>query len=198
MSALTSLLVRDDVVSVRQIEDALSRQVMEGGELDTALLELVALPENMLTAYRAASFRALPVSRDELMGASESTRSLLLPELAESYDVVPVSHDAKTLVLASDTPLADDKLAELAARTGFRIECRVTTELRISAALAQFYGVPAAPRLRELALRIDAIDAGELAVVTPLQVTPPATLSAELLQGFDESEDFEAALEAAF
>jgi hypothetical protein len=78
MSALTSLLVRDDVVSVRQIEDALERQVLEGGELDTALLELSDVPENVLIAYRAVSFRALPVLREELMAASAAAQSLLL------------------------------------------------------------------------------------------------------------------------
>jgi hypothetical protein len=198
MSALTSLLVRDDVVSVRQIEDALQRQVLEGGEIDTALLELLELPENVLIAYRAASFRALPVTRDELLGSSEATRSLLLPELAASYRVVPILHDATTLVVAADSPLSDKQVAELTARVGLRIEWRISSEMRISGALAQFYGVSAPARLRELGARVDAQHPGELPVVAPLQVTPMAALSADLLEGFDESVDFEAALEAAF
>jgi hypothetical protein len=198
MSALTSLLVRDDVVSVRQIEDALQRQVLEGGEIDTALLELVELPENVLIAYRAASFRAQPVSRDELMGSTEATRSLLLPEVAEAFRVVPITHDATTLIVAADSPLSDKQVAELSARVGLRIEWRITSEMRISAALAQFYGVSAPPRLRELGARVDGYHPGELPVVAPLQVTPMAALSADLMEGFDESVDFEAALEAAF
>ena len=63
MSALTSLLVRDEVVSVQQIEDALQRQVLEGGEIDTALLELDAASENTLNSYRAASYGLPAASR---------------------------------------------------------------------------------------------------------------------------------------
>ena len=38
MSALTSLLVRDQVVSVREIEEAIQRQVISGGDIDTVLV----------------------------------------------------------------------------------------------------------------------------------------------------------------
>jgi hypothetical protein len=198
MSALTSLLVRDDVVSVRQIEDALQRQVLEGGEIDTALLELLELPENILIAYRAASFRARPVTRDELMGSSEATRSLLLAEWAEEFRVVPILHDATTLVVAADSPLSDTQLAALSSRVGLPIEWRISSEMRISSALAEFYGVSAPARLRELSARVDAYHPGELPTVPPLQVTPMAALSSDLMEGFDESVDFDAALEAAF
>jgi hypothetical protein len=198
MSALTSLLVRDDMVSVRQIEDALQRQVLEGGELDTALLELIDIAENVLIAYRATSFRAMPASRDEVMGASTATQSLLMAELAEAFQITPLSHDATTLVLATATPLTDAQTAELSAKIGLRVQWRISTELRISAALARFYGLAIAPRMRELVGRVDAHDAGELPIVEPLQATPPAVLNADLLQGFDENDDFEAALEAAF
>jgi hypothetical protein len=186
------------MVSVRQIEDALQRQVLEGGELDTALLELIDISENVLIAYRATSFRAMPASRDEVMGASTSTQSLLMAELAEAFQVTPLSHDASTLVVATASPLTDAQTAELSAKIGLRVQWRISTELRISAALARFYGLAIAPRMRELGRRVDAHDAGELPVVEPLQATPPAVLNADLLQGFDESDDFEAALEAAF
>ena len=91
MSALTSLLVRDDAVSVRQIEEAVSRQVVDGGELDTALLELGALPENQLAAYRAASEGAQPATRADVMGASSATRSLLPSTLAFDFEISPIS-----------------------------------------------------------------------------------------------------------
>jgi hypothetical protein len=198
MSALTSLLVRDDMVSVRQIEDALQRQVLEGGELDTALLELAEIPENVLIGYRAASFRALPASRDEVMGANTATQSLLAADLADSFQVTPLTHDATTLVLASASPLTDGQVAELSARIGLQLQWRISSELRISAALGTFYGLAVAPRMRELIRRIDARAAGELPIVEPLQITPHVALSADMLDGFDESEDFEAALEAAF
>lgn len=198
MSALTSLLVRDDIVSVRQIEDALQRQVLDGVEIDTALLELDALPENVLIGYRAASERARPASREDVMGANSATRVLLPAELAKSCRVTPLTHDATSLTVATAAPLTPQQLIELVGQTGLRIEWRITTELRVCAALERFYGKPLEPRMAALLARVDALPAGEVPPVEPLQVTPRAALSGELLEGFDESEDFESALEAAF
>src|ERR1700761_8568925 len=126
MSALTSLLVRDDVVSVRQIEDALQRQVLEGGELDTSLLELGALPENVLIAYRAASFRALAAKREDVMSASGATRSLLLREQAEQYQVVRIAHDESTLTIAAISPPTESALAALRGKVGLEIVWRIS------------------------------------------------------------------------
>lgn len=198
MSALTSLLVRDDIVSVRQIEDALQRQVLDGVEIDTALLELDALPENVLIAYRAASERARPASREDVMGASSATRVLLPAELAKSFRVTPLTHDATSLTVATAAPLTPSQLIELVGQTGLRIEWRITCQLRVSAALERFYGKPLEPRMAALLARVDALPAGELPSVEPLQATPHAALSSDLMEGFDESEDFESALEAAF
>jgi hypothetical protein len=198
MSALTSLLVRDDVISVRQIEDALQRQVLEGGELDSALLEACSVSENVLIAYRAASVRALAASREDVMSASATSRILLASKHAQSYQVTPISHDATTLIVACANPLTASQLTALADKTGLRVEWRITCEARVQAALARFYDVRLSARFRALVDRLDALDPGELPAVEPLQATPAAALSAELLEGFDESEDFESALEAAF
>src|SRR5215510_2273564 len=113
MSALTSLLVRDEVVSVRQIEDAIARQVLEGGELDTALLELDATAENVLNAYCAASVRLPAVSREEVMGVDEATLSLIAKEHAARFGVIPITHDANTLVVATYQALHEASRKEL-------------------------------------------------------------------------------------
>ncbi|HKU40601.1 MAG TPA: hypothetical protein VJR89_20715, partial [Polyangiales bacterium] len=191
MSALTSLLVRDEVVSVRQIEDAIARQVLEGGELDTALLELDAAPENVLNAYRAASFRLPAVARDEVMAINGSTLSLISKALAERLRVIPITHDATTLVVAAAQPLSDADRAELEAEIGMRVESCICCELRIEAALSQHYGVTPAARLLRLAQRIDQLEAGTLPLVEPMQETPISGLAAELFSDLDESDELE-------
>ena len=69
MSALTSLLVRDRIVPVSKIEEALQLQVLSGGDIDTVLLEMDVVLEDVLSAYRAAMFGLLPATRDEVMRA---------------------------------------------------------------------------------------------------------------------------------
>ena len=199
MSALTSLLVRDDAVSVRQIEEALSRQVVDGGELDTALLELNALPENKLIAYRAASERSKPATREEVMSASSATRALVPGDLALALQISPLSHEGKTLTVAAVHALKPAEVMQLAERTGMQIEFRITAELRVLAALERFYGHALMPRLAVLLNRVDAQPAGELVPVEPLQaVARASSMKTEQLPAFEEAEDFQAVLAAAF
>ena len=70
MSALTSLLARDQVVPVRKIEEALQRQVVSGGSVETVLLEMAVVAENVLAAYAGAALGLPAATRDEVMGAS--------------------------------------------------------------------------------------------------------------------------------
>src|ERR1700712_33863 len=162
MSALTSLLVRDDAVSVRQIEEALARQLVDGGELDTALLELGAIAENKLIAYRAASERGQPATREDVMSASSATIALMPSELALALHVSPLWHDAKTLIVAAVRPLKPVEITQLGERTGMQISVRITVELRVLAALERFYGHALQPRLAVLLNKVDAQSAGEL------------------------------------
>jgi hypothetical protein len=199
MSALTSLLVRDDAVSVRQIEEALARQVVDGGELDTALLELVALPENKLIAYRAASERAKPATREEVMSASSATRELVPGDLALALQISPLFHEGKTLTVAAVRTLKSSEIAQLSERTGMHIEYRITAELRVLAALERFYGHALLPRLAVLLNRVDAQPPGELVTVAPLQQSVTrGSIKTEQLPAFEEAEDFQAVLAAAF
>ena len=64
MSVLASLLVRDQVIPVERVQQAIQEQVMRGGNLDTVLLELGYLPENQMNAYSAAVYGWRPATRD--------------------------------------------------------------------------------------------------------------------------------------
>ena len=64
MSVLASLLVRDQVIPVDRVQQAIQEQVMRGGNLDTVLLELESLREKEMNAYCAAVYGLLPATRD--------------------------------------------------------------------------------------------------------------------------------------
>ena len=59
---LSSLLVEDGRVSSQRITDAIERQAINGGCLDSSLLELKAIDEDLLIQYlkRATQLPALP------------------------------------------------------------------------------------------------------------------------------------------
>ena len=170
MPTLTSLLARDGVVSLDVIEQALQRQVLEGGELDTALLELGALKdEDLLARYRADSYDLVPALRAELDDLEVELCEAFPAELARGYQLVPLAKSSHGLVLASAWPLSSDAQQAIADRTGGQIELRIGTELRVLAALERHYGVSLGMRLSRLIERLG----GPLRVSEPPPPPPP-------------------------
>ncbi len=170
MSApLTSLLVRDGVVPVKKIEEAIQRQVISGGELATALLELGAVPENVIGAYSAVSFGLLPATREDVMGVTREVVRIVPREVAEQHRIVPVSAHDRVLVVAASQPLASEVREQLEFLLGMELEVRIAADVRIAAALAQSYAIEMTPRMRRLAERISQQDAGAVPEIAPYE-----------------------------
>ncbi|HEY6881228.1 MAG TPA: hypothetical protein VI299_24550, partial [Polyangiales bacterium] len=150
MSALTSLLVRDRVVPVSKIEQALHAQVFQGGDIEVILLEMGVVAEDVLSAYRAALFDLLPATRDEVMKASRDVLRRIPAELARSLGIVPIFFEGRTLVVAGWEPLYEPRLSELEAQLGCDVTVRIVNQPRLASALSHHYGFELEPRLRRL------------------------------------------------
>lgn len=168
MSALTSLLVRDRVVPVKKIEEAIQRQVISGGALDTVLLEVGAAPENVLASYCAAVFELAPVAAAELMAVTRDVIRVVPREVAEQHRVVPLDAQPGRVSLAVHEPLSREVEQQLAFLLGAAIEQRVVTQARLEAALGTHYGVELSPRLKRLGRKLADADAGELVEVAAI------------------------------
>lgn len=176
MSALTSSLVRDGVVPVRKIEEALQRQVISGGDVETVLLEMEAVPENVLAAYRAALYDLPPVARDQVMGVAPEVIKLVPAEVAREHRLIPLAIETRRsgslLRVAKREPLTAEQEERLGFLLGFEIATHIACEVRIAAALAQFYGAELSPRFARLIDRLRTGDAGPAAAVTRLSAPP--------------------------
>jgi hypothetical protein len=165
MPTLTSLLARDAIVSLDIVEQALQRQVLDGGEIDTALLELSAVPENVLSAYRAASFDLPPASRAQLERIEAGILERVPAQLAREFRVVPIAFESDVLILVADAPLQAFESQRLGRMLNTRLAFRIATELRVQAALAQHYALELPERLQMLAERLRDVSPGELCEV---------------------------------
>jgi hypothetical protein len=177
MPSLASLLTRDAVVPIELIERALERQTLEGGELDTALLELDSAPENVLAAYRAATFRLDAVGRGELLRIEAAVLACVPAKLAQHLQVVPIAMQEGTLIVAGFLPLSEDARRQLESASTTEVDLRIATEARITAALERHYSVTMSERMRKLVGQLDVRNPGALVNVDPdrpsKRFTPP-------------------------
>lgn len=193
MSALTSLLARDRIVPVSKIEEALQHQVLAGGDIETVLLEMSLLPEDVLSAYRAALFDRLPATREEVMRASRDAIRTLPRDLARSAGAIPLQLEGRTLVVAVAEPLSETSRGQINAVLGCEVSERIVTRPRLQAALAHHYGFELDPRMRRLSDSLRRREPGVIPFVRPpgpsLRPSAPSSPSAYSENPFDERPD---------
>ena len=174
MSALSSLLVAEQVLPVRRIEEALQRQVLLGGDLDTNLLELGYVGENVLATFRARLYGLSAATRRDLENIEAKVLRLLPRDVAVSSRMVPLRIVEGTLEIAVSTPPDPATLDEVAFLLGSEIALRVTTDVRLAWALERHYGAPMTPRFQRLAARLEGTSGSQPPPVPAPPSAPPA------------------------
>jgi|GEM_PF-3750611 len=151
---LAGLLVRGGVLAPEQAEEALQRQALLGGALDTSLLELGSIDEAELASYlsRASGFPVPPPGA--LTGPLDpALRELVAPKKAERHGVVPFAEEAGVVHVACSHPVEGTPVDELAPGAK-GIVAHIAPEVRVRLAIERLYGIPAAMRFHDLERRL--------------------------------------------
>ncbi|HTE49266.1 MAG TPA: hypothetical protein VK698_00225 [Kofleriaceae bacterium] len=147
---LGTLLLRDAIISLNQLEEALRAQVLYGDRLGTNLVELGSLDLDTLGLY-LSKVHGVPVATVAHMEAADPALTARLgAEAAARACAFPLGEDPArpgAIAVAMADPRDPDRVADLTRRTGCSITPWVAAELRISAYLEQRLGIPRRPRL---------------------------------------------------
>jgi HEAT repeat protein len=142
MPSLSSSIVNQQVASVRDVEEALSRQSLYGGDLITNLLELASVSEERLSLVKAESHGLDPAPIGELPSASERVRRLVPGDLAQRFALYPLDEREGTLTVAVAEPLPSETENDLSFSLGATIVQKVALLVRVRQAIARDYGMP--------------------------------------------------------
>lgn len=155
MSTLSTSILELGFTSERDMEEALARQVMYGGDLGTNLLELGLLTEDQLlqAASHSTDLRAAPVG--ELSQAPEPLASLIPLELCRRHGVHVVGEEEGHLVIAVSARLSHQIESELAQAAGRPLRQRLAIWARIEQALARAGGRNPTERAVRLLKRLE-------------------------------------------
>lgn len=155
MPTLSSHIVRRKLASVPDVEEALARQVLYGGDLVTNLLELSAVSEPLLVELLAENYGLNPAPAGALPGASAELTQLISAEVATRYSIFPLGLHAGRLELAVSEPLAAEIEQDLVFSLGLRIEQQVAPLVRIRQAVARDYLRPLDKRTARVIAGLD-------------------------------------------
>jgi len=158
MSSLSSLIVQREIATIRQVEEALARQVLYGGDLVTNLLEVTPMDEWQIAAIAAESV-GLEAAPSGILPPPESHAHQVIPaELAVRRSMIPLVVGTDRVVIAVSEPLAKEEEEQLSFALGVRIEQRYALYPRLREALAKYYGAPLDRRLERLIARLAGLD----------------------------------------
>jgi hypothetical protein len=141
---LGTLLLRDGVIGLSELESGLRSQILYGGRLGTNLVECGALDLDTLGDY-LATVHDTPVAAAARFERVDPAALALVPaELAEALGVFPIGFDdadQTILALAMTDPRDLDAVEALVDTTGLAISRYVAPELRIRYHLERHYGL---------------------------------------------------------
>jgi hypothetical protein len=157
---------------MRQVEEALARQVIYGGDLVTNLLEVARVDEALLTRLLAESMRLPAGPSGALPEVPARVRSLVPAEFAVERAAVPLEQTGeRRLVLVVAEPLPLDVEKQLSLSLGMTLEQRAVPLVRVLQAVARTYGVPLDRRMQRLVGRLLG-EAASRGTPLPLSLTP--------------------------
>lgn len=154
MATLSSAIVKQKVASMQDVEEALSRQVLYGGDLATNLLEAAAVDEAALTQVIAQSQGLEPAPAGELPRSPETVLRLVPKELSERHGVYPLAERDGQLLLAVSEPLPTEVAGDLGFLLGVTVAQYSAPLVRIRQALARDCGLRLDGRLERLLAKL--------------------------------------------
>jgi hypothetical protein len=155
MPLLSSSIVKHQLASMEQVEEALARQSTYGGDLLTHLLELQSLSEERVSAALSESFGLDAAPVGELPRAPEHVRRLVPLDVTQRFACYPLEEQAGVLVLAVSEPLPSEVENDLGFGLGVTIVQRVAPLVRVRQAVARDYGQPLDERTARALARLE-------------------------------------------
>ncbi len=137
---LSSLLVQDGVVSVKKVEEALQRQVIFGGSLDTILLEIGAVDEVSLCRFLHVAAGVPAADLSKLADTDLRDSGMITLETARSYGIVPIRKHGDLLHVVVKPGVGRSDFEELSYVLGLRVVPYVAPEVRVEELLHRAYG----------------------------------------------------------
>ena len=126
------------VIDDFQLESALSHQRNWGGKLGAILVELGFVQEPELARALAEKLH-LPYVNLFDPEIPEEITSLIKPEIAKKYHVIPAKRDGKSIVLAMADPMDLEAMDSIRFATGSNIKPALSMGSEIEKAIKKYY-----------------------------------------------------------
>src|SRR3954462_12871347 len=135
---LGELLVRENLISLQQLQKAQDEQKKAGGRIGYHLTKLGFIEESELTNFLSKQYGVPSINLKEFDIDGEVVK-LVPKEVAEKHQCIPVNRAGASLILAMSDPSNIYAIDDIKFLTGYNVEVVVASEQAIKEALDKYY-----------------------------------------------------------
>jgi len=157
---LGELLVRENLISLQQLQKAQEEQRKTGGRIGSLLVKQGAIAEHDLTSFLSKQYGVPAISLKDF-DIDEDVLKLIPKATAEKHQVIPVNRAGSSLIVAMSDPSNIFAIDDVKFLTGYNVEVVVASEQAIREAIERYYAEKG-PDLDEV---MQGFDDSEVAVV---------------------------------
>jgi type IV pilus assembly protein PilB len=151
---LGELLLKENMVTPQQLQDALNHQKMNGGKLGKAFVSLGFVKDEEITSLLSRQYGVPSINLDHFE-VDPAIIKIIPAETARKYQVLPLSRSGATLTIAMADPTNVFAMDDIKFMTGYNVEPVVASETTLEESIDHYYG-----STRSLELRRDPSSAG--------------------------------------
>ncbi len=135
---LGELLVRENLISLQQLQKAQDEQRKTGGRIGSLLVKQGAIAEADLTGFLSKQYGVPAISLKDF-DIDEEVLKLIPKATAEKHQVIPVNRAGSSLIVAMSDPSNIFAIDDVKFLTGYNVEVVVASEQAIREAIEQHY-----------------------------------------------------------
>ncbi|MFI5170347.1 MAG: type II secretion system protein GspE, partial [Vicinamibacterales bacterium] len=151
---LGELLLKENMVTPQQLQEALNHQKMGGGKLGKAFVSLGFVKDEEITSLLSRQYGVPSINLDHFE-VDPAIIKIIPAETARKYQVLPLSRSGAVLTIAMADPTNVFAMDDIKFMTGYNVEPVVASEGAIEDSIERYYG-----STRSLELRRDTAPAG--------------------------------------
>jgi len=136
---LGELLLKENMVTPQQLQDALSHQKMNGGKLGKAFVSLGYVRDEEITSLLSRQYGVPSINLDHFE-VDPSIIKIIPAETTRKYQILPLSRSGATLTIAMADPTNVFAMDDIKFMTGYNVEPVVASESSLDDAIEKYYG----------------------------------------------------------
>ncbi len=148
-SKLGEMLVKAQLITDAQLEDAIRIQRREGGKLGSIVVRQGFCADQDIVSFLGMQYGVPAADLDQWPPIEPAVIALVPGELATKHKVLPLQRSGNVLTLAMSDPTDIFAMDDVRFHTGYNIDPVVSSEMGLTRAIERYYGGSSALKLRE-------------------------------------------------